>query len=646
MFKRLLIRAYSSFPLRDYQNEVIESCLNVIQSGPKRFGVSLATGGGKTVIFTNLIKKLLDKDPSFKTLLLVHRRELAQQAMITMRKFMPNLKIQLDMGKNHYDPTQPANVVVGSVQSVYNRLDSYSNENDIDMLIVDEAHHIVAKTYMQILKHFRCDTKNAKVPVIGFSATFERADNIALSQALDEIIYHRGILEMISDKWLCEGKFTTVSVDVDLDNVQQTANDFQLTALSKVLNRPEINQIVLNTYLQKRQTSNIKSTLLFATDKKHVKTLNELFQQNGIKSQYLTSDFKTSDRDQIIQDFKDGKTEVLMNCGILTEGTDIPNIDCILLCRPTKSRTLLVQMIGRGLRLHHNKEYCHIVDFVGASNVGVVSIPTLVGINNYTEELDDVTLSTLEEIKEKMDEKDRLKQINDLTLKEQNDKEMKSSLDEIDITLTSYKSFENFISNNQDDSSNTVDPALQKEYNLIEKSKYPWIRTTPDSWSLDLRDSYMRIHKKSSQNEPPSYQLKIYHRIPRFDDSSIQRYYSASLRESKELLDIISRAEVVIAKLSQNDLTGKRRNFTKFSPFKQSNATAKQKAACKRILLKVYNNNIDEFQNLKVSTIEKYLQNAKVGQVQNIFFAHKIAPVFPIKSILKLLQLQQRLNKI
>lgn len=642
MFKQLLTRTYSSFPLRNYQEEVIESCLNVIQNGPKRFGVSLATGGGKTVIFTNLIKRLIDMDSTFKTLLLVHRRELAQQSMITLKRFMPDLKIQLDMGRDHYDPLKPANVVVGSVPSVYNRLENYAPTNDIDMIIVDEAHHIVAKTYMEILKHFHCDTSDAKVPVIGFSATFERADNIALSQALDEIIYHRGIIEMINDKWLCEGKFTTVSVDMNLDNVQQNSNDFQLNALSRIVNKPEINQIILNTYLQKRKDDKIKSTLLFGTDKNHVKTLNDLFQRNGIRSECITSDFKTSDRDKIIQDFKDGKTEVLMNCGILTEGTDIPNIDCILLCRPTKSRSLLVQMIGRGLRLHHSKEYCHIIDFVGASNVGVVSVPTLVGINNYNEELDDVTLSTLEKIKERLDEKDSLNKMKSLALKKKNENDLDLSLDDIDITLTSYKTFENFILNNSNNDKN--DPILLKEMNLIEKSKYPWIRTTSTSWSLDLRDSYMRIHKEAKSDETPTYLLKIYHRIMKNETLPVQKYYSVNLKQSNDLLDIVSKVEQVIAKLSQNGLTGQRRNFTKFSSFKQMHASSKQKLFCKKLLLKVYNNNIEEFKNLKIDTIEKYTQNLNVGQARNIFFAHKIAPVFPIKSILKLLQLRQFSN--
>ncbi|GMF86617.1 unnamed protein product [[Candida] boidinii] len=110
--------------------------------------------------------------------------------------------------------------------------------------------------------------------------------------------------------------------------------------------------------------------------------LSHLFRINGVNAQYVTGNTTKLEREKILNDFKKGLIPVLFNCGVFTEGTDIPNIDSIFMLRPTKSKPLLIQMLGRGLRLHHEKEKCFIVDFVDASETGIQLDPSLKGTDN------------------------------------------------------------------------------------------------------------------------------------------------------------------------------------------------------------------------------------------------------------------------
>ncbi|CAI4369392.1 CIC_collapsed_G0012040.mRNA.1.CDS.1 [Saccharomyces cerevisiae] len=460
---KIIKRCYSAPVLRDYQQDAIDACVNSIRQGTKRIGVSLATGGGKTVIFSNLINQLRqnyfkERQGNFKSLILVHRRELALQATATLKKIFPDLKVHIEMGKYDCD-IEDSDVIVASVQTLIRRLHKYDT-NSVNLIIIDEAHHSVANSYRSILDHFKASTAETKIPVIGFSATFERADKRALSMVMDKIVYHRGILEMIDDKWLCEAKFTSVKIEADLSDVKSTADDFQLAPLSSLMNTKEINEVILKTYLHKKQEKSLKSTLLFGVDKAHVQSLHKLFKDNGINTDYVTSDTKQIERDSIIQKFKNGETEVLMNCGIFTEGTDMPNIDCILLCRPTKSRSLLIQMIGRGLRLHHSKDHCHIIDFIGASSVGVVSAPTLLGIRSDDIEFDDATVEDLKAIQgeiiakqQKIDERLRaLFQTDEAAVENVTERNSVAdwihSANSVDLTLCSFDSFRNFTQSN------------------------------------------------------------------------------------------------------------------------------------------------------------------------------------------------------
>jgi ATP-dependent helicase IRC3 len=185
---------------------------------------------------------------------------------------------------------------------------------------------------------------------------------------------------MINENWLSNVLFTTVSINADLAKVKSGAGgDFQTAALSKAVSTPENNEA---TYLAwQERASDRKSTLIFCVDVRHIHELTATFLRHGVEAKFVTGETPSNTRSDVLEGFKKRDYPVLLNCGVFTEGTDIPNVDCVILARPTKSRNLLVQMIGRGTRLHPGKENCHVIDMVSSLKTGIVTTPTLFGLD-------------------------------------------------------------------------------------------------------------------------------------------------------------------------------------------------------------------------------------------------------------------------
>lgn len=634
-----LVRRSSTIQLRDYQQHVIDICTNRIVSNRglrARIGVSLATGGGKTVIFANLIKQLAERHGFARALVLAHRRELVNQAAGTVKRFIPESNVQIEMGKciaSSNGGCDNVQVVIASVQSLIRRLENH-RPDAFDLIIIDEAHHAVAKSYLQILGHFRQD-----VPVVGFSATFERADKKALETVIDEIVYHRGILDMIEDRWLCDAKFTAVSVNCDLSTVETygSTKDFMLDSLSKVMNRKEVNEMVLQSYKHKSaQNDGFKSTLLFAVDIQHVKTLHQLFTEHGITANYVTANTPADKRDQIVRDFKAGKTEVLMNCGIFTEGTDMPNVDCILLCRPTRSRSLMVQMIGRGLRLHHSKKHCHIIDFVGASDVGVVSVPTLAGIKCFDGQLEDATLQDLQMIKDDIASKQAELQAKKEVEREDFYNWMKD-LESFDLTLSTFDSFENYYKRQQEISGSPTNEVLD-EMGYFSGSIYPWVKFARDAWGLSLHNGHhLRVYKQRSKGKDAEYTVNLYREIPHYlRDEVGPKFVKRDLIKDKDFSKIPGKVDEVIASLSKPVGNQPVKNFTKFSRWRNDSATAKQKAVIgQRLRHRLQNNK--KLISLTSQDLASFTDKMTKGEASKILFATSLAPAYPIDSLLRVL---------
>lgn len=388
--------------LRQYQEECIQSVLSYLNNGHKRLGVSLATGSGKTVIFTQLIDRVEPRNAkATKTLILAHRRELVEQAVRHCQRQYPEKSIEIEMGDQH--ATGNADITIASVRSLQiGRLEKYDPDT-FKLILVDEAHHIVAPGYLEVLEHFGLESPPAPTSntpaVVGVSATFSRFDGLRLGAAIDHIVYHKDYVDMIGEKWLCDVKFTTVRSGANLSRVRTSKDgDFATSQLSAAVNNNEINDITVKSWVN--EAGNRKSTLVFCVDLNHVAALTDTFRKYGIDARFITGETKKKMRGERLDQFKRGEFPVLLNCGVFTEGTDMPSVDCVLLCRPTKSRNLLVQMIGRGMRLHPDKADCHVIDMVASLETGIVTVPTLFGLDPG-EVVRNASSDDLERLKEK-----------------------------------------------------------------------------------------------------------------------------------------------------------------------------------------------------------------------------------------------------
>ena len=430
---RCFASSSSQVTLRPYQEACIQAVLDNLALGKKRLGISLATGSGKTVslsfndiltrnelieqqvIFTHLIDRIPARSPiATQTIILVHRRELVEQAARHCQGLYPQQSIEVEMGNIHASGN--ADITIASVLSLVapDRLAKFRPER-FKLILVDEAHHIVASSYLKVLEHFGLRERSDNSPaLVGVSATMSRFDGLSLEAALDEIVFHmyvsvstmsltnafnRDYVDMIEENWLSDVLFTTVQTKIDFKRVRSAASgDFLASSLSKEVNTRPTNELIVKAW--KDKAASRLSTLGFCVDVAHVKALTEVFREHGIDARYIVGSDLIRHRDTTLDAFRRGEFPVLLNCSIFVEGTDIPNIDCVLLVRPTKSRNLLIQMIGRGMRLHKGKDNCHVIDMVSSLDAGLVCTPTLFGLNPE-EILDEADMEQINKIKEK-----------------------------------------------------------------------------------------------------------------------------------------------------------------------------------------------------------------------------------------------------
>ena len=367
------------------------------------------------VIFTQLISRLAppESNPNAtRTLILVHRRELVEQAYRHCRNAYPSLSIEIEMGNMHAGGS--ADITIASVRSLCsgNRIEKF-DPMGFKLILVDEAHHIVAPGYMECLKYFglleqppgSAAERHGSPALVGVSATMSRFDGLRLGAAIDRIVYHKDYVDMIGEKWLSDVIFTTVQSKADISKVKRGAGgDFQPGELSRAVNTEQINHITVGAWLARAKLR--ESTLVFCVDIHHVVELTNTFRKHGIDARFVTGDTPKADRGQRLEDFKARSFPVMVNCGVFTEGTDIPNVDCVLLARPTRSRNLLVQMIGRGMRLFPGKKDCHVIDMVASLNTGIVTTPTLFGLDP-SELVEEADVKMLRNLKERSEERKR-----------------------------------------------------------------------------------------------------------------------------------------------------------------------------------------------------------------------------------------------
>ena len=336
------------FQLRPYQAEARDAILSAWDEGYRKTLLVLPTGCGKTVVFASVTENQVRK--GHRVLIMAHRGELLTQAADKL-KTASGLDSVLEKAESSslgsFIP-----VTVGSVQSLAQekRLARFPGDYFQD-IIVDEAHHCLSDSYQRVLEHF----PNANI--LGVTATPDRGDMKNLGEYFDSKAYEYTMQEAIRQGYLSPVKAQLIPLELDINNVGISNGDYSAPEVGNAL-EPYLSQIVqeMKKYCQGRKT--VVFLPLIATSQKFCRMLNEV----GLRAAEVNGN--SDDRSQVLTDFETGKYDVLCNSMLLTEGWDCPAVDCIVILRPTKVRSLYQQMVGRGMRLSPGKENLLLLDFL------------------------------------------------------------------------------------------------------------------------------------------------------------------------------------------------------------------------------------------------------------------------------------------
>lgn len=418
--------------LRDYQEEALARVAEAEARGIRRqLGVA-ATGLGKTVMFVALARQR-----GGRTLILVHRDELVSQAVAKVRELWPEVG-PVGIVKAEQDDTR-AQVIVASVQTLsrpqrLSRLLSHATGEGsmlppvgpFDLVIVDEAHHATADSYKLVLAGLRAglpaelvcpaclntgEVERLATPeevddgyelgvafdacpneswhmefpapqgplLLGVTATPDRGDGQALEGTFDEIVWTYDMLWGIRAGHLSDLRGIQVKIDtLNLSNVKVTAGDFNAGQAGAAMEASNAHRYIVEAW---RRHAADRRTLVFTPTVETARLTAEEFAHHGVAAAYVHGGTPLEERRQLLADYQAGKVQVLANCAVLTEGFDAPRTDCVVMARPTKSRALYTQCVGRGTRMHPDKADCLVLDIVGASaRHSLVTVPTLAGL--------------------------------------------------------------------------------------------------------------------------------------------------------------------------------------------------------------------------------------------------------------------------
>ena len=356
--------------LRYYQEDCIKEILKM-NKGEKKI-VEACTGAGKTIIMSELCR-LTDK----RVLIVVMSSELKEQ---TVEKLKMVCGENVDVGCVQGIQDEVSNrIIVATRQSLTSskstRIERMLQYGEFEYILLDEC-HMAVQQQKKIIESV--STKNTKC--IGFSATPYNKD---LKKIYSDFIYRKDLFSMIKEKFLVPPRCFIVESNTDISKVKTTGGEYVISDLDRVVNNTDRNNLIVNAY--KEKCTDRKQTIVFATSIEHSNDLANEFKNNGIKAMSIDSTLDKKEREKVFNKFKNGEINVITNVGICTTGLDIPSIDSLILARPTKSKSLFVQMVGRSLRLSPEtyKEDALIIDIADNTNRhSLINCKTIFDIEN------------------------------------------------------------------------------------------------------------------------------------------------------------------------------------------------------------------------------------------------------------------------
>lgn len=341
--------------LREYQQEALRN-LQVMRENKESIALLYqATGTGKTVT------AVMDaKSVGGRTLFVAHTMELVNQAYQTFQalwkgasvgKFADSVK-ELDK-----------DIVCGSIQSIALNLDMFK-EDDFDYIIIDEAHHATADTYQKVLAYFKPKF------LLGLTATPERADDTNILEIFKNTAHKLDIQTAVEIGALVDVRCIRIHTNIDMTQVRFNSVQYNIRDLDVKICVTERNALIVKTWLDYVKN---KRTVVFCASVKHAEQIAALFKEKGVSAEAVSGSMKTSERNEMLAKFAKGELKVLCACDLLNEGWDCPETEVLFMARPTMSKVLYTQQLGRGMRLSEGKEYLMVFDFV--DNAGQYNAP-------------------------------------------------------------------------------------------------------------------------------------------------------------------------------------------------------------------------------------------------------------------------------
>jgi superfamily II DNA or RNA helicase len=345
--------------LRDYQSRLVSRAKKALETDGNTICVA-PTGSGKTICLSALAGAM---QPA-KTLILQHREELVNQNLSKFQKVNPGLPVSLFT----------ANVKSWRGKAVFGMVQTLSRPNNLEtipslnLMIVDEAHHVAAESYKRIIEAAK--EKNPDLMLAGFTATPSRGDGKGLRSAFNNVADQIGIRELIDKGFLVRPRAFVVDINgvrEGLSRVRKLKEDFDMQQVSEVMNKVPINEEVVRKW---KEMGENRRTIVFCSTVQHAVDVRDAFMAEGISTEIITGETPAPERAGVYRRIKSGETRVCVNVAVLTEGFDEPCVSCVVLLRPCSQKSTMIQMIGRGLRTINMEEYpgmvkkdCLILDF-------------------------------------------------------------------------------------------------------------------------------------------------------------------------------------------------------------------------------------------------------------------------------------------
>jgi len=351
--------------LRKYQQRALDSVFKYFYT--KQQGnplVVLPTGAGKSVVIAEFIKQVFYRWPNQRVIMLTHVKELIQQNANALKSLYPEADIGIysaGLGLKECDKS----VTVAGIQSIYKKAEDVGFK---DLIIIDEC-HLLSPSSNTMYQKFITDIKqiNPAVRIIGFTATpFRTKGGVLTSQEnniFTDICVDVSVKELIKQGYLSELISKSGVTQAELGSVKLVGGEFHKKQMEQAFNKKDLTNHAILEML--KFAGDRKQWVVFCSGVEHAQNVSDALNLQGIDSACITGKTPSEDRARILNDFKEGKVKCITNCDVLTTGFDSPKIDLIVFLRATKSPGLYIQMLGRGMRKHPDKENCLVLDFAG-----------------------------------------------------------------------------------------------------------------------------------------------------------------------------------------------------------------------------------------------------------------------------------------